>query len=54
MLITMKKYIVIALLFFVSCQHTNTGKYEDMATLAKGWRAEVIATIDQSYAGWDV
>lgn len=25
-----------------------------MATTAKSWRTEVIATIDQSYAGWDV
>ncbi|MCK5208321.1 MAG: hypothetical protein KAQ79_09880, partial [Cyclobacteriaceae bacterium] len=50
----MKNFIFIILLFFVSCRHTNTNKYADMATMAKGWHAEVIATIDQSYAGWDV
>lgn len=50
----MKNLIFILLFFFVSCRHTNTDNYSDMATMAKGWHAEVIATIDQSYAGWDV
>ncbi len=42
------------LLFSFSCQNKNVEKYSDMATSAKGWHTEVIATVDQSYAGWDV
>lgn len=29
-------------------------RIEDLAKIAEGWRGEVIAEVDQSYAGWDV
>jgi len=46
--------VSILLFIFVSCQHTNEEKVIDTATTAPGWHAEVIATINQSYSGWDV
>lgn len=49
------KYLAFLLSFiFVSCQHTNKDKIMEVATTSDGWSAEIIATIDQSYAGWDV
>lgn len=50
------KNIIAGMLFFIlfSCQSTEKTDYSDLATVAKSWRAEVIATIDQSYGGWDV
>ncbi len=50
----MKNFVFLLLILIVSCRQTNTGSYTDLATTANGWQAEVIATIDQSYAGWDV
>ena len=50
----MKTLALAFLLFSFSCQNKNMEKYSDMATTSNGWRTEVIATVDQSYAGWDV
>jgi hypothetical protein len=33
---------------------TRVEGFSDMAQLAPGWDAEIIASVDQSYAGWDV
>ncbi len=50
----MKCYVLSLLLVVVSCVQANRDNYSDLATTASGWNAEVIATIDQSYGGWDV
>ena len=41
-----------ALLFF--CDKKNEENITDIVTLANGWRGELIAKVEQSYAGWDV
>ncbi|MEN8229416.1 MAG: VCBS repeat-containing protein [Bacteroidota bacterium] len=51
------KNLVFVLLFpflLVSCEQTNRDNYPHMANTASGWHAKVIASIDQSYGGWDV
>ena len=50
------KYYLLLLLSFVLffCNKNNVGKFTDIATLANGWHGEIIAKVDQSYAGWDV
>ncbi len=50
----MKYFIFLILVFFVSCQSKKENDYSDMAIVADGWHAKVIAIVDQSYAGWDV
>jgi len=50
----MKNFMFLLLFLVISCQPTNTDPYDDLASTADGWNAEVIATIDQSYGGWDV
>ncbi|MEA3461853.1 MAG: VCBS repeat-containing protein [Bacteroidota bacterium] len=50
----MKNFVFILLFLAISCRPTNTDNYGDLASTADGWHAEVIATIDQSYGGWDV
>ena len=42
------------LLCFFSCQRYKHPKLEDIATLAEGWRGEIVSSVDQSYVGWDV
>lgn len=42
------------IVIFFSCTKRNSLKFNDIAHLAPGWRGTVIASIDQSYAGWDV
>ncbi len=32
----------------------NSHDFEQIASLAEGWRSEVVAQVDQSYLGWDV
>ena len=46
--------VLVLLLLFVSCEQANRDNFTDLAITASGWQAEVIATIDQSYGGWDV
>ena len=50
------KYYLLLLLSFVLffCNKNNVGKFTDIAILANGWQGEIIAKVDQSYAGWDV
>jgi len=46
--------VLVLLILFVSCEQSNRDNFTDLAITASGWQAEVIATIDQSYGGWDV
>lgn len=49
------KYLhLISIICFFSCQGTNDEKIKDIATIATGWRGEIVAKVDQSYVGWDV
>ena len=51
----MKQRILILWMFtLLSCQQATDDIQSDIATVAKGWQAEVITAIDQSYGGWDV
>ncbi len=50
----MRNIAFITLFLIVSCRQTKTEIINDLATTADGWHTEVIATIDQSYGGWDV
>ena len=50
----MKNFVFILLFLAISCGPTKTDNYGDLASTADGWHAEVIATVDQSYGGWDV
>lgn len=47
-------FLLVWLIPFASCRQTNSNGLADLATTAEGWKAQVIATIDQSYGGWDV
>jgi len=42
------------LLIFNSCNREKTNEFNNIAKLATDWHGEIIASIDQSYAGWDV
>jgi hypothetical protein len=52
--------LVATLLFAVSAcggmppDTTEVSSFYDLAQLAPGWSGEIIASVDQSYAGWDV
>jgi len=46
--------LILALLLSLPCQSKDPAKISNLATLAPGWHGEIIAEIDQSYAGWDV
>jgi len=46
--------LILALLVPLACQSKEPLKISDIATLAPGWHGEIIAELDQSYAGWDV
>jgi hypothetical protein len=51
----MKRLIFILLcLIFLSCQTKQQLKIEDIADIAPDWQGEIIAEVQQSYAGWDV
>lgn len=53
--IEMKRYLLLLIsftLFF--CTEKNVEKITDVAAVAKGWQGEIVAKVDQSYAGWDV
>ncbi len=51
----MKHAILISIcLFLISCQSKRLLKIEYIAKVAPGWRAEIMAEVPQSYAGWDV
>jgi hypothetical protein len=50
------KYCLLLLVGFTSffCNKKDVLKFTDIATVANDWHGEIIAKIDQSYAGWDV
>ncbi len=51
----MKYYLLLLVSFtFFFCDKKDVVKFTDIATIAKGWHGEIIAKVDQSYAGWDV
>jgi len=50
----MRNFVLILLFLAISCGPTNTENCVDLVSTADGWHAEVIATVDQSYGGWDV
>ena len=51
----MKSTIVFAFLVLVlSCSKFDKKHANDIAVVADGWSGQVIATVDESYAGWDV
>ena len=54
-MIPLKKLIVFLLfsLVLLACQ-SSTHTSQQIAQLAPGWKADIVAEIDQSYAGWDV
>jgi hypothetical protein len=35
-------------------EELHVDSVSDLAVLAPGWSGEIVATVDQSYAGWDV
>lgn len=41
-------------LWLFACGSNNHKAIENIAVIAKGWRGEIIAKVDQSYVGWDV
>ena len=51
----MKYYILLLVsLTLLFCTEKNVEKITDIATIADGWQGEIVAKVDQSYAGWDV
>ena len=50
------KYCLLLLLSltFFFCDKKDVVKFTDIATVASGWHGEIVAKVDQSYAGWDV
>ena len=51
----MKWFIIFLGSFFLySCTQEKIEKFSEIAVTATGWHGEIVAVIDQSYAGWDV
>lgn len=46
--------IIILTLVLFACNDENTSEFGKIAKVADGWHGNVIASIDQSYAGWDI
>lgn len=46
--------LIVPFLILYSCKKQVSLEFENIAKLTQNWRGEVIAEIDQSYAGWDV
>ena len=46
--------ISIPFIGFLACGKTESERAQDIAILAEGWTAQVVAKVDQSFAGWDV
>jgi 6-phosphogluconolactonase (cycloisomerase 2 family) len=46
--------LIIFIFVFLTCKKQETAKFDEIAQTARGWQGEIIAEIDQSYAGWDV
>ena len=48
------RHLIFFCMLSLSACHMQDEKIDEIGTLAKGWKGEIIAEIDQSYAGWDV
>jgi hypothetical protein len=46
--------LVLLTLLIIACNRQNQVSFNTIADVAEGWSGEVIARVDQSYAGWDV
>jgi hypothetical protein len=47
------KTLILLFCLFSGCRQSSTG-LTSIASVAGGWRGEIIAQVDQSYVGWDV
>ncbi len=45
--------LLVCFTFFI-CDKKDVVKFTDIVTVASGWHGEIVAKVDQSYAGWDV
>ena len=51
----MKYYALFLItLTLIFCDKKKEENITDIATIANGWQGEIIAKVNQSYAGWDV
>ena len=51
----MKNYLIfISLFIYLGCSGKSDVSNVPVTTVATGWKASLVAEIDQSYAGWDV
>jgi len=46
--------LLTGMLFLGACGDPEPRDFAELATLAPGWSGEIVARVDQSYAGWDV